>query len=78
MRYELAAQIKLEFDFESEAKVIDSLAEHPKVLTTECKQASEWYLEGSCWFCTVNFVVSMFSCVSYNIKCVTEGLCAVP
>ena len=28
---ELAAQIKLEFDFEREAKVMDSIAEHLKV-----------------------------------------------
>ena len=50
---ELAAQIKLEFDFEREAKVMDAIAEHLKVFTPDFRsqaseaQASERYLEGS-------------------------------
>jgi predicted unusual protein kinase regulating ubiquinone biosynthesis (AarF/ABC1/UbiB family) len=39
---ELAAQIKLEFDFEREARVMDSIAEHLKVTvqTAGCSQLS--------------------------------------
>ena len=36
---ELAAQIKLEFDFEREAKVMDSIAEHLKVGTAGHSQS---------------------------------------
>ena len=36
---ELAAQIKLEFDFEREAKVMDSIAEHLKVRTAARSQS---------------------------------------
>ncbi len=47
---ELAAQIKLEFDFEREARVMDSIAEHLKVTvqTADCSQhfsaAYDWMI----------------------------------
>ena len=37
---ELAAQIKLEFDFQREARIMDSIAEHLKVGLVDCEHAS--------------------------------------
>lgn len=40
---ELAAQIKLEFDFEREARVMDSIAEHLKVTVQNCRLFSAFF-----------------------------------
>ena len=40
---ELAAQIKLEFDFQREARIMDSIAEHLKVALVDCERASHCF-----------------------------------